>query len=69
MKRKIIQITAPKYNPNSVNDLCALCDDGTVWFLLYNGNWEPVWKKIKEIPQDESEVTETEQDVTKAENK
>jgi len=60
MKRKIIQITAPKYNPNSINELWALCDDGTVWFLLYTDRLEQKWQRIKEIPQDESEVTKAE---------
>jgi len=54
VKRKIIQIAPPKDSPDSANELFALCDDGTVWFLLYNEKWEPKWKMIEGIPQDEN---------------
>jgi hypothetical protein len=43
MPRKVVQIAAAE------NDVCALCDDGTVWSLGSKG-----WHQLPSIPQPEA---------------
>lgn len=42
--RKVVQIA-----PMGVNCLFALCDDGTVWQMMYGGR--DGWTLIKNVPQ------------------
>lgn len=52
--RKIIQITTGSYDDieddSRTYTLIALCDDGTVWKLLYGVT--PRWQQLIEIPQE-----------------
>lgn len=52
--RKIIQLLDVPDSEMSQGYLCALCDDGTIWY--YQGSWEPMQDQI---PQDETETFAT----------
>lgn len=53
MKRKIVQLVAPKSGGETLNvGLVALCDDGTVWGA-YAGLMGVTWAPLPPIPQPE----------------
>ncbi len=54
--RKVIQITTDSQPDSSSWEawccLTALCDDGTIWELMFNKlERKRVWEKLPEIPQ------------------
>ena len=60
--RKVIQIstamTTDKFN-SPLGKAIALCDDGTLWELVLStyGQDEIDWVKLKDIPQNEEEIS------------
>jgi hypothetical protein len=44
--REIVQFTADGISP-----VTALCNDGTVWCILYDEQAKPFWYKYPDIPQ------------------
>lgn len=58
--RKIIQIVGMPETENDCGSLHALCDDGTVWQLVFDPKIKGSddvreWMQLKPIPQKESE--------------
>lgn len=48
--RKIIQIQT---DINSIYDVVALCDDGTVWKIYTHDLSKENWQRFPDIPQDD----------------
>lgn len=50
MKRKPIQIAASQ--DESSASLYALCDDGSVWEMVWANTTNPPWQRLADIPQE-----------------